>query len=107
MRRPYNLEEPDLKKIFNKTIPNSVSQEAATSTTFEGVEMEEASLAPRIATEPEGEGLRAALAQAEERAPPPPAHALKHDLLHSQPVSTSMRFLFLLCSASVELPMAS
>lgn len=35
----------------------------------------------------EGEGLRAALEQAEERAPPPPAHALKHELQHSQPVS--------------------
>lgn len=35
----------------------------------------------------EGEGLRAALEHAEERAPPPPAHALKHELQHSQPVS--------------------
>ncbi|KAL4715783.1 hypothetical protein ACJJTC_006362 [Scirpophaga incertulas] len=33
----------------------------------------------------EGTGLRAALEQAEERAPPPPAHALKHELQHSQP----------------------
>ncbi|KOB76451.1 Amyloid protein [Operophtera brumata] len=33
----------------------------------------------------EGEGLRAALEHAEERAPPPPAHAMKHELQHSQP----------------------
>ncbi|XP_028034590.1 amyloid-beta-like protein isoform X2 [Bombyx mandarina] len=36
-------------------------------------------------TNTEGEGLRAALEHAEERAPPPPAHALKHELQHSQP----------------------
>ncbi|XP_075976542.1 amyloid-beta-like protein isoform X3 [Anticarsia gemmatalis] len=39
----------------------------------------------RSTSETEGEGLRAALEQAEERAPPPPAHALKHELQHSQP----------------------
>ncbi|XP_038212526.1 amyloid-beta-like protein isoform X5 [Zerene cesonia] len=39
----------------------------------------------RSTGETEGEGLRAALEQAEERAPPPPAHALKHELQHSQP----------------------
>lgn len=37
----------------------------------------------------EGEGLRAALEHAEERAPPQPAHALKHELQHSQPVCIS------------------
>lgn len=30
--------------------------------------------------------LQDALNQAEERVPPPPAHALKHDIAHSQPV---------------------
>lgn len=30
--------------------------------------------------------LQEALEQAEERAPPPPAHSLKHELQHSQPV---------------------
>ncbi|CAG4951057.1 unnamed protein product [Parnassius apollo] len=39
----------------------------------------------RSTSETEGEGLRAALEQAEERAPPPPAHALKHELQHTQP----------------------
>ncbi|XP_032518272.2 amyloid-beta-like protein isoform X2 [Danaus plexippus] len=39
----------------------------------------------RPTSESEGSGLRAALEQAEERAPPPPAHALKHELQHSQP----------------------
>ncbi|XP_045524453.1 amyloid-beta-like protein isoform X3 [Pieris brassicae] len=39
----------------------------------------------RSTGETEGEGLRAALEQAEERAPPPPAHALKHELQHTQP----------------------
>ncbi|CAH0625614.1 unnamed protein product [Chrysodeixis includens] len=39
----------------------------------------------RSTSETEGEGLRAALEHAEERAPPPPAHALKHELQHSQP----------------------
>ncbi|CAG9583354.1 unnamed protein product [Danaus chrysippus] len=39
----------------------------------------------RATSESEGLGLRAALEQAEERAPPPPAHALKHELQHSQP----------------------
>ncbi|XP_050677428.1 amyloid-beta-like protein isoform X3 [Leptidea sinapis] len=39
----------------------------------------------RSTGETEGEGLRAALEQAEERVPPPPAHALKHELQHTQP----------------------
>ncbi|XP_034832549.2 amyloid-beta-like protein isoform X1 [Maniola hyperantus] len=39
----------------------------------------------RSTIETEGEGLRAALEQAEERAPPPPAHALKNELQHTQP----------------------
>lgn len=41
----------------------------------------------------EGEGLRAALEHAEERAPPPPAHALKHELQHQQPVSKHNIFM--------------
>ncbi|XP_048483397.1 amyloid-beta-like protein isoform X2 [Plutella xylostella] len=36
----------------------------------------------------QGAGLQAALEQAEERAPPPPAHAMKHDLQHPQPSFT-------------------
>ncbi|CAH2041276.1 unnamed protein product, partial [Iphiclides podalirius] len=39
----------------------------------------------RTTSETEGEGLRAALEQAEERAPPPPAHVLKHEMQHAQP----------------------
>lgn len=39
----------------------------------------------RPTSEGEGEGLRAALEHAEERAPPPPAHAMKSDLHHNQP----------------------
>ncbi|XP_063364830.1 amyloid-beta-like protein isoform X1 [Cydia amplana] len=39
----------------------------------------------RSTSETEGEGLRAALEQAEEHAPPPQAHALKHEVSHSQP----------------------
>lgn len=38
----------------------------------------------------EGEGLRAALEHAEERAPPPPAHSLKHELQHPQAVCVTV-----------------
>lgn len=57
-----------------------------TSTVTESPEPEVQETSSR-APEVEGEGLRAALEQAEERAPPPPAHSLKHDLQHPQPVS--------------------
>ncbi|XP_045536834.1 amyloid-beta-like protein isoform X2 [Papilio machaon] len=56
----------------------------ATETETETGEIGETS-SRRSTSETEGEGLRAALEQAEERAPPPPAHALKHELQHTQP----------------------
>ncbi|CAG9788336.1 unnamed protein product [Diatraea saccharalis] len=62
----------------------STVTEAPESETPETNEPSETS-SRRSTSETEGSGLRAALEQAEERAPPPPAHALKHELQHSQP----------------------
>ncbi|XP_030037141.1 amyloid-beta-like protein isoform X2 [Manduca sexta] len=58
--------------------------DAPESETAETIEASETT-SRRSTSETEGEGLRAALEHAEERAPPPPAHALKHELQHSQP----------------------
>ncbi|KPJ12149.1 Beta-amyloid-like protein [Papilio machaon] len=63
---------------------NVCKQSAAAETETETGEIGETS-SRRSTSETEGEGLRAALEQAEERAPPPPAHALKHELQHTQP----------------------
>ncbi|XP_060804246.1 amyloid-beta-like protein isoform X3 [Amyelois transitella] len=70
----------------------STTTELITSTVTEAQESETPEIADigetssrRSTSETEGEGLRAALEHAEERAPPPPAHALKHELQHSQP----------------------
>ncbi|XP_063828637.1 amyloid-beta-like protein [Ostrinia nubilalis] len=65
-------------------IITSTVTEAPESETPETNEPSETS-SRRSTSETEGSGLRQALEQAEERAPPPPAHALKHELQHSQP----------------------
>ncbi|XP_063894480.1 amyloid-beta-like protein isoform X4 [Helicoverpa armigera] len=65
-------------------IITSTVTDAPESETAETGEVSETS-SRRSTSETEGEGLRAALEHAEERAPPPPAHALKHELQHSQP----------------------
>ncbi|XP_050344099.1 amyloid-beta-like protein isoform X3 [Nymphalis io] len=71
-------QETTTTEIITSTMTDAPDSETETS------EVSETS-SRRSTSETEGEGLRAALEQAEERAPPPPAHALKHELLHTQP----------------------
>ncbi|CAH2090509.1 unnamed protein product [Euphydryas editha] len=71
-------QETTTSEIVTSTMTDAPESETETS------EVSETS-SRRSTSETEGEGLRAALEQAEERAPPPPAHALKHELQHSQP----------------------
>ncbi|XP_047028164.1 amyloid-beta-like protein isoform X5 [Helicoverpa zea] len=66
-------------------IITSTVTDAPESETAETGEVSETSSRRSTSEQTEGEGLRAALEHAEERAPPPPAHALKHELQHSQP----------------------
>ncbi|XP_053608889.1 amyloid-beta-like protein isoform X1 [Plodia interpunctella] len=73
-------------------VQDTTTTEVITSTVTEAPESETPEIGDigetssrRSTSETEGEGLRAALEHAEERAPPPPAHALKHELQHSQP----------------------
>ncbi|CAH0727152.1 unnamed protein product, partial [Brenthis ino] len=69
---------PTVQEIITSTMTDAPESETETSDVGE-------TSSRRSTSETEGEGLRAALEQAEERAPPPPAHALKHELQHSQP----------------------
>ncbi|XP_026493803.1 amyloid-beta-like protein isoform X1 [Vanessa tameamea] len=71
-------QETTTTEIITSTMTDAPESETETS------EVSETS-SRRSTSETEGEGLRAALEQAEERAPPPPAHALKHELQHTQP----------------------
>ncbi|XP_046967802.1 amyloid-beta-like protein [Vanessa cardui] len=71
-------QETSTTEIITSTMTDAPESETETS------EVSETS-SRRSTSETEGEGLRAALEQAEERAPPPPAHALKHELQHTQP----------------------
>ncbi|XP_045451817.1 amyloid-beta-like protein [Melitaea cinxia] len=77
-RQRQDIQNERVREIITSTMTDAPESETETS------EVSETS-SRRSTSETEGEGLRAALEQAEERAPPPPAHALKHELQHSQP----------------------
>ncbi|XP_068627677.1 amyloid-beta-like protein isoform X2 [Battus philenor] len=85
---PVPIRESTTRMVYTQ---ETTTTEFLTSTVTEAPETETETgeigetSSRRSTSETEGEGLRAALEQAEERAPPPPAHALKHELQHTQP----------------------